>query len=270
MPTKDRREDALIDLFLSAYEDGAWANCHVDRPEKRMDGAVEAVATKADGTTLAIEHTLIEPFVGDREDIERLRLFEPIGRDQTLLVPGQAIFVYVPVGALRKGDLFRSVVDGVREWIREHRLTFPEGKSRHALSVPNSRRGEAIELVLWVQVFSEPQSTGTLIVSRHGQEDPATAVEKALKNKVPKLVGTDAKKHILMLERHQLTLSERTIVKEVDDRRQAYPDLDKVEVWIVETVGYDVGYVCFTMYKTRDVVSRFSFSAGMRENEIPG
>ena len=69
MPTKSRREDTFIERFLSAYENGSWADAKICWLDKKIDGAVEALATRrSDGKTLAIEHTIIEPFVSDKED----------------------------------------------------------------------------------------------------------------------------------------------------------------------------------------------------------
>jgi len=75
MPTTgDRFEDKLIELFMSVYDENKWAGDLSVRtsPEKLMDGGVELVATrKSDKETLAIEHTLIEPFVGDKSDFHK-------------------------------------------------------------------------------------------------------------------------------------------------------------------------------------------------------
>ena len=64
MPTTNRRENKLIELFLSAYENDTWKGCHVDwLDQQRKSAAVEALATRtSDGKTLAIEHTLIRPY----------------------------------------------------------------------------------------------------------------------------------------------------------------------------------------------------------------
>jgi hypothetical protein len=72
MPVKSPpRERPLIEMFLSAYENNAWKTASLDWVEEKQDGAVEVVATRADGMTLALEHTLIQPFVGEQFDSER-------------------------------------------------------------------------------------------------------------------------------------------------------------------------------------------------------
>jgi hypothetical protein len=98
-PGKD--EQVFIRLFVSAYENFAWAGSKIDRLDEQFDGAVEALITRADGQTIAIEHTLIEPFVGDKRDYAAFEQeFLRIESDESLRVSDTAIMVYVPVGIL--------------------------------------------------------------------------------------------------------------------------------------------------------------------------
>jgi hypothetical protein len=76
MPTVIPREDYFIVPFLSAYENGAWADAEVIRPDSidRKNPAVDRLAIReSDGKRLAIEHTIIEPFVGDKKDFAYFR-----------------------------------------------------------------------------------------------------------------------------------------------------------------------------------------------------
>jgi hypothetical protein len=92
-------------MFLSAYENDAWKNAALDWVEEKQDGAVEVVATRADGTTLALEHTLIQPFVGEKFDSERfMKAFARIEKNPALVVPARSLDVIIPVGASSLGD----------------------------------------------------------------------------------------------------------------------------------------------------------------------
>ena len=102
MPTSSRREDAIIELFVSAYEDCAWKDSHIDWLDRAQDGAVEALVTRPDRKTLAIEHTLIESFVGERDDLERSKKFQCIEDDPDLRQPDRIVYINVPRGALPK------------------------------------------------------------------------------------------------------------------------------------------------------------------------
>ena len=101
---KTRREDTFISLFLSAYENASWADALHQQPDQieRAKPAVDWIAKrKSDGRTLAIEHTIIEPFVGEKADFASFEAaFLEIQRDKSLLVPGRWIQVFVPVGVL--------------------------------------------------------------------------------------------------------------------------------------------------------------------------
>jgi hypothetical protein len=131
MPARRReRERILVELFLSAYED-AWANCHRDYLEERIDSAVEVLARATNGATLAIEHTLIEPFVGDREDFVRFRdSFLRIEDDTSLIVPERAVYGDVPVQSLKKHER-APAVRALHEWLTANVRSLPVGQSRH-------------------------------------------------------------------------------------------------------------------------------------------
>jgi len=263
MPTKSRREDTLITLFLSAYDNDTWAGCRTDWLDQQQDGAVEVLATRSDGRTLAIEHTLIEFFIGEREDLERFKAFLPIEQDQSLHVPGKIIYVDLPRGVLQKGQPWNRIVDGVHEWLRANIRSFPEGES-----MQTCRIGGAIpDVILQVRVILDPTFAGGPLIRRYGPVDVGETVERALKAKLPKLVGTVADRRILLLERNQWSLNERDIHDEIEKRRMAFRALESVdEVWLVETVRASAdrlsGYVDFKLYVNRQRVESFAFMNG--------
>src|SRR5581483_8129663 len=129
MPTKPRRENALIELFISAFADDTWTDAKLDWLDQQHDGAVEVLATRSDGRTLAVEHTLIEFFTGERTDLERFKPFLRIQSDTTLSVPGKWIDVNVPRGVLDglKPKEQKRIVNGVHDWLRENIHTLPSG-----------------------------------------------------------------------------------------------------------------------------------------------
>lgn len=132
MPSKPRPEDLFIEAFLSAYEDSSWADADKDWVDRRVDGGVEMLAKrKSDGKTLAIEHTLIQPFVGDIDDFKFFeRAFLKIEDDSSLIVPGRWIQVFVPIhtlDAFPKAAARAVVVEAVHEWIRANRARVRDG-----------------------------------------------------------------------------------------------------------------------------------------------
>ena len=57
MPAKPGKEQPLLKRFISVYEKLTWAEADCDWVDEREDGAVELIARRSDGATLAIEHT---------------------------------------------------------------------------------------------------------------------------------------------------------------------------------------------------------------------
>ena len=60
------RERKLLNMFLSKYGDYPKRDYPEDR--ERSKKAVDVIAENREGNTLAIEHTLVEPFLGERDD----------------------------------------------------------------------------------------------------------------------------------------------------------------------------------------------------------
>jgi hypothetical protein len=191
MPTGDRREDKFVDIFLSAYDGYSWKDAHVERPEKTQDNAVEAIATRnSDGKTLAIEHTITEPFVGEKRDLAQFwPAFESLRNEKSFRVPDRTTRVFVPVGILdrKKPEDRRTIVDTVGSCLRASIASLPEGWSNLRCEAQNP--GKAPVLVdLNCQVLRTPGFTSFLIARQQVAADLDKVVEKALRTKLPKLV----------------------------------------------------------------------------------
>src|SRR5437773_489496 len=117
-----RKERPLIELLLTEYENSAWKGCTLDWLEDKQDAAVEVLATRNDKTTLAIEHTLIQPFVGEKFDSNQfITAFSMIEKNADLTVAGRGLSVIIPVAALSalpKGILWESVGEQVLLWLK--------------------------------------------------------------------------------------------------------------------------------------------------------
>ena len=152
------REDAFIKLFISAYERGSWSEATLIKPDaiNRTSAAVDQVATReSDGKRLAIEHTIIEPFVGEKQDFVFFdSAFLKIEQDKALAVPERWTRVFVPAGLLRgqsKPAARSAIVDAVRSWLQRNRLLLPNGSSQHHLSVSVSGK-KALDITLCIKV----------------------------------------------------------------------------------------------------------------------
>lgn len=273
------REDPFIKLFLSRYEDGSWAEADVKKPDAidRKNPAVDQLATRTpDGRTLAIEHTIIEPFAGEKEDLASFApAFLDIEKDASLVVPGRCLKVFVPVGTLRNQPPpeRKAMAKSVHDWIESNRLTLPLGRGKHTCQVTGPPGKPSFNITLNVRVTplkrGSADEPGVLYVRRQQVDaNLGRVIEKALRRKLPKLVNTKADKRILLLERQHMDLLPEMMVREIEARRASFPDLAHIdEIWIVETILYGTAfggtYLRFELYdKNGDIIRSYDFNEG--------
>jgi hypothetical protein len=259
VPTKPRREDVFIETFLSAYEDLSWANCEKDWVDRHTDGGVEILATrKSDGRKLAIEHTVVEPFVGEIEDYRVF--FEPsflrLEADKALIVPGRWIRVFVPARTLegrRKQETRTGIIEAVRNWIKQNGPRIPDGETKYpcpVMQVPGIADCE-IELT----VIAQDLDPGVLHVRRQQMKnDFPDVIRNVMERKVTKLARQPAEKRVLILERQHMNLEPKRIMDELVRQAPSYPEMGNVhELWILETIGYDsTGHYMFELNDEKD------------------
>jgi hypothetical protein len=208
MPAKPGRdEEVFIRLFVSAYENFAWAGSKIDALDEELDGAIEALITRADGQTMAIEPTLIEPFVGDKRDYAMFeQAFLRIEDDKSLAVPDTGTTIYVPVGILdgQKEAKRNIIVKSIHSWIADNRLHLREGTHEYQCDVPGI---PPVTLTVKRHKFGLPRpNPGSVLVRRQQvTNDLDKVIDKALRTKLKKLVDTKADRLLLFLERDQFT-----------------------------------------------------------------
>ena len=271
MPTKPRPEDVFIEAFLSAYEDLTWADAEKDWVDRRKDGGVEMLATRrSDDQTLAIEHTLIQPFVSDKEDFAFFGpSFLKIQDDKSLIVPDKWIQVFVPVGTLHgypKPASREVIVKAVHEWISANRLTVPDGDSEHQCLVIGMPGKPDFEITLTIKVKPLPKHGDLHVRRQQVGNDFADVVRKALTTKLPKLTKQKADKRVLILERQHMNLVPEQMQDEIKRQAPDFPQLAFVdEIWILETIGYEPGgYFLFELNDENNRhLSTMSFHGGV-------
>jgi hypothetical protein len=239
MPTSNRRENTLISLFLSAYENDSWCDSVLVALDEIQDGVPEIHATRrSDGKTLVIEHTLIQPFDAHKEEFARLQGLRSIEQDLSLVVPGRSIIVYLAAGVLQKGNDWELIKKAVHSWLSSNVRSLENGNTRHRVSVK-----PGTEVTVLTRVHELNNHTGMIRLGIDGSCLPdgglGRVVEKALRTKLKKLLKPSADKRILLLERDEFTLSETAILREIGRLRPSFPDLNKVdEIWFAETVFF--------------------------------
>jgi hypothetical protein len=278
MPVKSPpKERPLIEMLLSAYEDDAWKGASLDWVEERQDGAVEVIATKVDGIKLALEHTLIQPFVGEKFDSEAfMKAFGRIERNPTLVLPERLLDVIIPVHAIPKDYSWDGVGQDLLAWLIVNHAGAPkEGESEYTVPVGRTSKGGPFQLRITLRTTSPSGRAGNCLISRDKMPgNLRTVVEKALTTKLSKLVKTAADKRILLLERDQPGLGHSEIYREVVRLAPQFPDLAKIdEIWLANTsILASEGWAWFELMDGRGLVELLSFDNGVlktRRNDRP-
>ena len=206
-----RPEDKLIDLFLTVYDDCSWAGSlsDKDRPERVVDGGVEMLAKRfSDGRRPAIEHTLIEPFVGEKTDFHSYQeLAVRLQADPSLQVPGLAITVEAPVNVLPARADRDGIIADVSAWIRAEGPSWPQEKALRECPCPHHPNG-TVTFQVQTTPLGDP-NVKFVNVHRYGELRVWESVEKALRGtpgtrkpgKPTKLARTNADTRLLILER---------------------------------------------------------------------
>jgi len=274
-----RDEDPLIALFLSVYEGRSWAGdrSHKEYPERVRDGAVEVIARQVTtGRTLAIEHTLIEPFVGEKTDLHRQfqRFWTGLRVNDSLYEQGVALYVEAPVNVLPHGSNWQGIVADTCAWLRVNKQGFTVHPEVHDCPSKHHPDGK-IPLRVRRQPL-ERTKEGFVIVQRYGELRVGDSVRRALEKKLPKLIRTAVDCRILMLERDQGFVYAETVLQEIDRSRLQFAELARVdEIWIADTASFDTKkeYVDFQRYENASMVESFTFFRGelesMSKNNLP-
>lgn len=243
VPTTGKRgEDALIELFLRMYEARSWAGdlSRREYPERVKDGGVEIIATQVTtGRKLAIEHTLIEPFIGDKKDFHEnfQELQRQLRADDSLKECGVALYVDAPVNVLPKGVSWQPIIDDVRAFLLAQKSTFGTRKEVRDCPSPHHPK-KTIPLQVRRQPL-ERTSEGFVIVQRYGELRVAESVHKALDKKLAKLAATEVDVRILMLERDQAWVDSDEILQQIEALKPQFPELATVrEIWIADTATF--------------------------------
>jgi hypothetical protein len=245
-----KRDAKLIEFFVKGYADLTGTRQVVkERPDEaeRKEPAIDAIAEDEEKRTTAIEHTLVQPFEGQRADDPPFNtVFERIQKDKSLLIPGRLIELWSPAFAIPKGVDWNQVGDKVCEWFRIAAQNFPPD-AEFSYAVPDL----PFRLVLHVQTMEIPDTPGVVSAGRIMPKDRpfGDVIRKALRGKLPKLVAVRANRHILLLEDASMALGLVQVTRELDSCWDDFPQLKDVDaVWICKTAGWDNSRVVWFLH----------------------
>lgn len=110
-----------------------------------------------------------------------------------------------------------------------------------------------------------PDYPGATMISRGPMpKDLGEIVEKALGDKLPKLVATTADKRVLLVERQHISLGDTRILTEIKRLAHEFPQLKDIdEVCIVDTsIWESEHWVYFRRLDERCIVETMAFKNG--------
>jgi hypothetical protein len=256
MPKRDMK---LVELLIEHLNSRRGTDYKVTSRPDQKDGtnkAVEAIATAGDGTSIAIEHTLIEPFFGDKDDTQPLlKVFARVETDPECCLREYYIEVYVPVGAIRKGN-WAQLADEFKVWLRSTKEVLPEGESYHAFSKLQP------DLKISISKTHLPGVPGKVTVGRSDMpEDFPKVIRTALAKKLSKLSTAVASKRVLLLEKDSPTYSYRKIANEIEQACGEFPEMKQInEIWLVDTVAWETeGQIAFDAHLAGSLAKRGFF-----------
>ena len=265
MPWGYSREYAIIKIFVSAYEDFAWRDSYIWWPDHLNDGAVDALVTRSDGKTLAIRHPLIDPFKGDRGNLESFlkRFQQRIEDDPPLKQTDRIVQVFVnidaPPNALIKSTSrsWDTIGEPVERWLQAHLDRLGEGAGNHDCRIDGHGVATPLSMKLYIEIIPWKRPDHESLIRRCGPIEVDEPVRKAMTETLPKLAGMSIDKRILLVERNHWPRAEEEVWQKIRHRETNVPLLGgNDEIWIAETVFGDApptdpnwrGYLGFNQY----------------------
>jgi len=231
-----KHDKAVIERFVQAFnaeQQTAYAITAWPDEQDRTGKAIDALASNG-STTLAIEHTLLQPFSGERNDTTIfLQTIGKLDKAPHLMLPNLSVTLTIDVGAITKGIDWSTITPAIEHWYLDVRDQLSNGGSRH--TIPN------LPFTLEVHVERTPlkHDRGFFFIGRVMPDKPLRdTVEQALKTKVDKLTAASADKRILLLEKETPIFGDGEVGELLQQLLPQFPKLAQVdEVWIANTVA---------------------------------
>jgi hypothetical protein len=197
---RNQRDKDVIEHWLRLYNRLTSASfAVVDWPDSDSSKKnVDAICRDRKGHTLAIEHTLIEPFDDEKADADRFgKTLASLENHQSLLQRGYMFLVSQPLGSIPNGIEWRDIPQELLRQLPNILPTLPEGDADLVV------RSEKWELPLRINKLRLlPQDPGKFLTGRIGPGDPGSElIIRALGKKMPKLSAANADKRVLTLEK---------------------------------------------------------------------
>jgi len=217
----------------------------IDWPDKDSSRkAIDAICRDDSGLLLGLEHTLIQPFEGEKADTAQfMRTLAGLEGHPDLVQPGCMVEISQPVGAIPKGIDWSRIQDQQLAQLRNILPTLSEGVHR----VPIKGAGWSFDLTLRKTQLSAGDP-GRLFVERIWPGDPGPElIIKAIRDKAPKLSAFTEGKRILLLEKDGIAGTIESQFAKLPQEAELEALLRKLdEVWSANTSCLGTEGVIFT------------------------
>jgi hypothetical protein len=229
----------LIDIFVGGLNRKTGRNyvllCHPDE-ENLPDKAVDAIYSDPAIGKVAVEHTLLQMFEGQkRDDVPFNKAFGQLWSDETLRVPGRRIVLFVHPPSIRNGVDWSLAGQKVGEWFRSVRLTLPDGRSEHTVKGLPLHLHVTIDSMDATKLFLPPH---VWVVRALPDDSCRDLVRTVLRTKLTKLAGTLTDRHILLIE-CATPWSYRETAEATESVGSEFPELQRIQaIWVVDTTAW--------------------------------
>ncbi len=235
MKTTRYTDKTVIEYWLQLFNRKTGSTYTVTNyPDKDSSKKnIDAICCDASGNTLAIEHTLIEPFEGEKADRDRfLRTLGTLEDHPTLLQPGYMLFVSQPVGSIPTGIQWDEVPQELLKQLPSILPTLPEGNRSVVIQHSNWKLDMCI-----AKSRINPDDVGKFFTARNYPGDPGyKLVLRALEDKIPKLAASKADKKILLLEKDSVVGTTEDQFRQLPNTPEIQALLSSInEIWSVIT-----------------------------------
>ncbi len=243
----NNRDKDVIKYWLRLYNrlTGSKFEIH-DWPDKDPSKQnIDALCRNEGGYTLGIEHTLIEPFEGEKGDAARfLRTLATLENHPSLLQPGYVFIISQPIGSIPAGINWEDVPKEFLKQLPGILPTLPENDSE--VVIKGSTNWEIKLHIKKLQM--QPNDHGKVLTSRLFPGDPGPELfVNALKRKAPKLASSSAEKKILLLEKDAVAGTIECQFEQLPEEKEIKALLASIdEIWVVNTAGLTRENVIFT------------------------
>jgi hypothetical protein len=230
-----KHDKYVIECWLRLYNclNGTTFRVHdcPDRDSSKKN--VDAVCRDDAGRSLAIEHTLIQPFDGEKKDTARfMEALAPLENHPDLVLPGYLVMANQTVGAIPTGVDWTQIPEEVLKGLKSILPTLPDGVKKVKIAV--SKWSAELQISKMQIGQSDP---GKFLVGRRWPGDPGPElIVRALEKKVPKLSARTEEKRILLLEQDAMAGSTDSQFERLPDDPFIKRLLQLIdEVWLAMT-----------------------------------